>query len=154
MPRIEDQSFGTQKCLLRLPYGGDPDDQCPNLRDHRDRHISPQIFLSLIRIQFASDRERGAHCKPLHMKDSRGALFKFRLSLHGYMLVAKGMGKAQRKYLVHESKVYDHCSILHPSLSRCSESGPPLLLQRRHVFQYAVSQLGWSIYSLVSFPDE
>ena len=42
------------------------------------------------------------------MKGSRGALFKIRLSSHGYTLVAKGMEKAQRKHLVQESKVYDH----------------------------------------------
>jgi hypothetical protein len=41
----------------------------------------------------ASDRGRGADCKPLHMKGSRGALFKVRLSSHGYILVAKGMEK-------------------------------------------------------------
>ena len=42
------------------------------------------------------------------MKGSRGALFKVRLSSHGYTLVAKGTEEGQCKYLVHESKVYDH----------------------------------------------
>jgi hypothetical protein len=84
------------------------DDQCPNCRDHQERHISPNTFLSLIRTQLACDRGRGADCKPLHMKGSRGALFKVRLTSHGYTLVAKGIEKGHRKYLVHESKVYAH----------------------------------------------
>ena len=42
------------------------------------------------------------------MKGSYRALFKVRLSSHGYTLVAKGMEKAERKYLIHESKVYEH----------------------------------------------
>jgi hypothetical protein len=108
IPRIEERPFCTQQCLLGLAYGGGLDDQCPNLRDHRERHISPNTFLSLIRTQLASDRGRGADCKPLHMKGSRGALFKVRLSSHGYTLVAKGMEKVECKYLVNESKVYDH----------------------------------------------
>jgi hypothetical protein len=44
----------------------------------------------------------------LYMRGSRGALFKVRLSSHGYTLVAKGMNKAHRKHLLHESNVYDH----------------------------------------------
>jgi serine/threonine protein kinase len=52
----------------------------------------------------------------MHMKGSRGALFKVRLSSHGYTLVAKGMEKVKRKYLVQESKVYDH---LRPMQGRC-----------------------------------
>ena len=115
IPRIEDRPFCTQLCLLGLAYGGDLDDRCPNFRDHRGRHISPKTFLSLVRIQLASDRERGADCKPLHMKGSRGALFKVRLSSHGYTLVAKGMERIQRKHLIHESKVYDHLRSLQGS---------------------------------------
>jgi hypothetical protein len=106
--RIEDRPFCTQLCLLGLAGGGDLDDRCPNLRDHRGRHISPNTFLSLIRTQLASDRGCGADCKPMHLRGSRGALFKVRLSSYGYTLVAKGVEKADRKYLVHESKVYDH----------------------------------------------
>jgi hypothetical protein len=44
----------------------------------------------------------------LYMRGSRGALFKVRLSSHGYTLVAKGMKKAHRKHLLHESNVYNH----------------------------------------------
>jgi tRNA A-37 threonylcarbamoyl transferase component Bud32 len=108
IPRIEDRPFCTQQCLLGLANAGELDDQRPNLRDHRERHISPKTFISLIRTQLARDRGRGADCKPLHIKGSRGALFKVRLSSHGYTLVAKGMERAQREYLFHESKLYDH----------------------------------------------
>jgi hypothetical protein len=72
-----------------------------------------------------------ARTVPLHMKGSRGALFKVRLSSHGYTLVAKRMANVECKYLVHESKVYDYLRPiqgLHPSLSRHSKFGTPLLL--------------------------
>lgn len=105
--RIEDRPFCTQQCLLGLACGGDLDDQCPNFLDHRKRHISRNTFLSLIRTQLTRDRGCNADCKPLHMKGSRGALLKVRLSAYGYTLVAKGMEEAQRKYLVHESEIYD-----------------------------------------------
>lgn len=106
--RIGDRPFCTQQCLLGLAYGGALDKLCPNLRNHRGRHLQPSAFLSLIRSQLARDRGPAADCKPLHMKGSRGALFKVRLSSRGYTLVANGMEKAERKYLVHESRVYDH----------------------------------------------
>jgi len=63
----------------------------------------------------ANDRGHGADCKPLHIKGSRGALFKVRLSSHGYTLVAKGMEKVERKYLLHENKVYDHLRLIQGS---------------------------------------
>jgi len=72
------------------------------------RDITPNTFLALARIQLARDCGRGADCKPLYMKGSRGALLKFRLSSHGYTLVAKGMKQADRQHLLHESKVYNH----------------------------------------------
>jgi hypothetical protein len=95
--RIEDRLFCTQQCLLGLAYGGDLDNRCPNVRDHRGRHIMPNAFLSLIRTQLACDRGRSTGCKPLHIKGSRGALFKFGLSLRGYTLVAKDIEKARHK---------------------------------------------------------
>lgn len=106
--KIEDRPFCTQKCLLGLAYGGDLDSRCPNLQDHQGKHIQPGSFLSLIRTQLANDRGRGADCKPLYMKGSRGALFKVRLSSNGYTLVAKGMKNPDRKHLLHERKVYYH----------------------------------------------
>src|SRR4051812_10576548 len=41
------------------------------------------------------------------MKGSRGALFKVRLSSHGYTLVAKGMEKGNLGFLKHERYIYD-----------------------------------------------
>ena len=113
--RIDNRLFCTQQCLLGLAYSGDLDDRCPNLGDHKGRHISPNTFLSLIRTQLTNDRGRGANYKPLYIKGSRGALFKVRLSLHGYMLVAKGIEKVEQKYLIHESKVYDHLRLIQGS---------------------------------------
>ncbi|KAI9746369.1 MAG: hypothetical protein M1818_000081 [Claussenomyces sp. TS43310] len=107
-PRIEDRPFCTSQCLLGLAHGGDLDDQCPNIRDHQGGHIAPGTFLSLIRVQLANDRGRDADCKTLHIVGSRGALFKVRLTSHGYTLVAKGMEKADRSHLINESKVYNH----------------------------------------------
>lgn len=110
--RIEDRPFCTHKCLLGLAQGTELDIQCPNIRDHQEKHILPAEFLSLLRIQLANDRGRKADHKPLYIKGSRGALFKVRLSSHGYTMVAKGMKEADRKHLVHESTLYDHLTHL------------------------------------------
>ncbi|KFY32082.1 hypothetical protein V493_00531, partial [Pseudogymnoascus sp. VKM F-4281 (FW-2241)] len=106
--RIEDRPYCTQKCLLGLAIGGALDEQCPNLRDHGKRHIKKSTFLRLIRIQLARDRSNEADCKPLYVKGARGALFKVRLSSHGYTLVAKGMEEHDIEYLDQENKVYSH----------------------------------------------
>jgi hypothetical protein len=106
--RIKDRPFCTQKCLLGLATGGALDEQCPNLRDHGKRHIKKSTFLRLIRIQLARDRSNKADCKPLYVKGARGALFKIRLSSHGYTLVAKGMEEDDIEHLINENKVYSH----------------------------------------------
>ncbi|OBT59278.1 hypothetical protein VE04_00367 [Pseudogymnoascus sp. 24MN13] len=105
--RIEDRPYCTQKCLLGLAIGGALDEQCPNLRDHGNRHINKSTFLRLIRIQLARDRSNKADCKPLYVKGARGALFKIRLSSHGYTLVAKGMEEHDIGHLLQERKVYN-----------------------------------------------
>ncbi|RFU25118.1 hypothetical protein B7463_g11219, partial [Scytalidium lignicola] len=56
--------------------------------------------------ELTNDRGRNADCKALYIKGSRGALFKVRLSSHGYTLVAKGMEKRHRKHLLQENQVY------------------------------------------------
>ncbi|KFY96895.1 hypothetical protein V498_02406 [Pseudogymnoascus sp. VKM F-4517 (FW-2822)] len=106
--RIEDRPYCTQKCLLGLAFGGALDDQCPNLRYHGKQHIQKSTFLRRIRIQLAKDRSNKADCKPLYVKGARGALFKIRLSSHGYTLVAKGMEEHDIEYLNQENKVYSH----------------------------------------------
>ncbi|OBT85169.1 hypothetical protein VE02_05617 [Pseudogymnoascus sp. 03VT05] len=110
--RIENRPYCTQKCLLGLAIGSALDEQCPNLRDHGNRHIKRSTFLRLIRIQLARDRSNKADCKPLYVKGARGAIFKIRLSSHGYTLVAKGMEEHDIDYLAQERKVYNHLSSL------------------------------------------
>jgi hypothetical protein len=105
-PRIEDRLYCTHQCLLGLAHGGNMDKQCPNLQSHKGKHISQKTFRSLIYNQLAQDRGRGADCKPLYMKGSRGAIFKIRLSSHGYTLLAKGMEESDRHHLLNESKIY------------------------------------------------
>lgn len=106
--RIEERPFCTQQCLLGLAYRGGLDDQCPNIRDHKDGHIALSKFRILIRDQLCSDRGPDADCKPLYLEGLRGVLFKVRLSSHGYTFVAKGMRRADHRHLAHESKVYNH----------------------------------------------
>jgi hypothetical protein len=107
-PRIEERLYCTQRCLLGLAYGGAMDKQCPNFQDHNGKHIDQRTFLRLIRQQLATDRGSDADCKPLYVKGARGALFKVRLSSHGYTLVAKGMVKPNLGHLQHEQRIYDH----------------------------------------------
>ncbi|KAJ9634885.1 hypothetical protein H2199_008749 [Coniosporium tulheliwenetii] len=106
-PRIEDRPYCTHQCLLGLAHGGPLDRQCPNLQDHRTKHIKRETFLHLVRAQLAKDRGRDADCKPLYTQGSRGALFKIRLSSHGYTFVAKGMEEPNLAYLRHEHRVYE-----------------------------------------------
>ncbi|KAI0095725.1 hypothetical protein GGR51DRAFT_544705 [Nemania sp. FL0031] len=104
---IQDRPFCTQKCLLGLETGGPIDDRCPNFDDHQRQHIYPSEFLRLIRVQLAKDRGPDADAMPLYLSGSVGALFKIRLSSHGYTLVAKGVERAHLARLQHEKKVYD-----------------------------------------------
>ncbi|EKG09024.1 hypothetical protein MPH_14005 [Macrophomina phaseolina MS6] len=109
-PRIEDRPYCTHECLLGLLHGGPLDEHCPNVRSHRKKHIKPETFLRLVRQQLARDRGRDADCKPLYIHGSRGALFKVRLSSHGYTLVAKGMEEHNAGHLQHENRMYQHVS--------------------------------------------
>ncbi|KAI0839001.1 hypothetical protein F5Y06DRAFT_286928 [Hypoxylon sp. FL0890] len=84
--RIQDRPFCTQKCLSGLASGGPIDDGCPNFSDHTRRHISLSEFQCLIRAQSARDRGPDADAMPLYLSGSVGALFKIRLSSHGYTL--------------------------------------------------------------------
>jgi serine/threonine protein kinase len=104
-PRIQDRAFCTQKCLIGLAHGGPMDMTCPNIKDHKCAHIDRLEFLSLIRAQLAMDRGRVDYA-PLDLYGALGALFKLRLSSHGYTLVAKGMEKADLERLQHEHSIY------------------------------------------------
>ncbi|KAI0399051.1 hypothetical protein F4802DRAFT_612840 [Xylaria palmicola] len=102
-----DWAFCTQECLLGLASGGPIDGRCPNSGDHQRQHISLPEFQILIRAQLARDRGVDADAMPLYLSGSVGALFKVRLSSHGYTVVAKGVGDAHLTRLRHEKKVYD-----------------------------------------------
>ena len=103
---VRDRSFCTQECLLGLAYGGPMDTNCPNSSYHGKTHIRQPEFLRLIRGQLAADRGYDADCAPLYLSGARGALFKVRLSSHGYTLVAKGMESLDRGHLQHEIEIY------------------------------------------------
>lgn len=82
------------------------DGECPNFGDHQLQHIDLSRFQRLIRAQLARDRGPDADAMPLYLSGSIGALFKIRLSSHGYTLVAKGVEHAYLARLQHENKVY------------------------------------------------
>ncbi|EKG09444.1 hypothetical protein MPH_13515 [Macrophomina phaseolina MS6] len=109
-PRLEDRPYCTHECLLGLVRGGPLDQHCPNVQFHRKTHIKPDTFLRLVRRQLLTDIGVDADCKPLYVRGSRGALFKVRLSSHGYTLVAKGMEEHNARHLRHESCMYQHAS--------------------------------------------
>lgn len=80
---------------------------CANFTDHGGVHIDQIQFARLIREKLAVDRGRDADCIPLHLSGSRGALFKVRLSSHGYTLVAKCVEEMDTALLNHETAIYD-----------------------------------------------
>ncbi|KAI1325811.1 hypothetical protein F5Y16DRAFT_411211 [Xylariaceae sp. FL0255] len=104
--RIQDRPFCTSKCLLGLADGGPLDDQCPNFGDHQGQHIGVSEFQRLVRLQLAKDRGPDADAVPLYLSGAVGALFKVRLSTHGYTLVAKGVEEDHYGRLQHEKQVY------------------------------------------------
>ncbi|KAJ2974721.1 hypothetical protein NUW58_g8564 [Xylaria curta] len=105
-PRIQDRLYCTQRCLIGLAEGGATDTTCPNSQDHKSKHISSSEFIRLARDQLATDRGCDADCTPLYLAGAIGALFKFRLSSHGYTLVAKGTELMDLDRLNHERDVY------------------------------------------------
>ncbi|KAK8115619.1 hypothetical protein PG984_012121 [Apiospora sp. TS-2023a] len=104
--RIQDRPFCTPQCLLGIALGGPMDSACPNAKDHKHEHVDRSEFLRLTRDQLAKDRGSDADCAPLYLAGAVGALFKVRLSSHGYTLVAKGMEKPDFPRLCHEETVY------------------------------------------------
>ncbi|RTE69084.1 hypothetical protein BHE90_016537 [Fusarium euwallaceae] len=107
-PNIQDRLYCTHECLRGLAFGGSIDQNCPNFADHGDAHINRREFLQLAQNQLAVDRGKDADCVPLYLSGSRGSLFKFCLSSHGYTLVAKGVEAMDAEHLLYESKIYSH----------------------------------------------
>ncbi|PGH05103.1 hypothetical protein AJ80_08402 [Polytolypa hystricis UAMH7299] len=110
--RINDRPYCSQKCLLGLRDGGRLDPLCPNFHDHREKNISSHDFLTLVRNQLATDRRDNADCCPLYKAGSYGALFKVRLSSHGFILVAKGARFKNQRALLHERTIYDKLHVI------------------------------------------
>ncbi|KAK4442173.1 putative spok spore killer [Podospora aff. communis PSN243] len=110
--RIQDQPYCTQQCLLGLAYSQPVDKSCPNARSHGLNHIECQKFLHLLRAQLAEDRGPDADSTPLYVSGAIGSLFKVRLSVCGYTLVAKGVEEVNVTHLQHEKAVYDQLRTL------------------------------------------
>ncbi|OJD24854.1 hypothetical protein ACJ73_03789 [Blastomyces percursus] len=106
-PVIKTRPYCSQKCLLALRDGGPFDPSCPNYQDHRKGRINVQEFCSQMQTQLATDRGPDADCRPLYKAGSCGALFKPRLSSHGYTLVAKGVEYKNQHKLEHEVLIYN-----------------------------------------------
>lgn len=102
--------YCSHKCLLGLKCRRPVDKTCPNASSHGQKHIDRAEFLSLLQAQLAKDRGPDADCTPLYLSGFVGSLFKVRLSLHGYTLVAKGVETANLEFLQHEEKVYNRLS--------------------------------------------
>lgn len=104
--RIQDRPYCTHQCLFGLTHGGPIDRRCPNAQIHGVRHIGRANFLRLLQAQLDSDRGPDADCAPLYLAGAIGALFKLRLSSHGYTLVAKGAENRHLARLQHEAEIY------------------------------------------------
>ena len=114
-PRIEERPYCTHQCLLGLLNDWPLDTQCPNVKDHKAKHINRETFVNLIRSQLATDRGPAADCRPLYIQGRRGALFKLQLSSHGYTLIAKGVTESNLAHLDRENRIYNHISSLQGS---------------------------------------
>lgn len=101
-------AYCTQSCLRGLLAGGLLDENCPNVETHRKRDdyhcIDPGTFRELIREQLSESLDTDCHA--LDLQSSRGALFKVRLTSHGYTVAAKCTIRAYISDLLHEAKVY------------------------------------------------
>ncbi|KAG5296012.1 hypothetical protein I7I50_08965 [Histoplasma capsulatum G186AR] len=106
-PAIKTRPYCSQKCLLALGDGGPFDPSCPNYQDHQKGQINVQEFCSHMQTQLATGRGPDADCCPFYKARSCGALFKLRLSSHGYTLVAKVVEYENRHKLEHEMLVYN-----------------------------------------------
>lgn len=98
--------------LIGLRDGGHLDPLCPNFHDHQGKNIPAPEFLDLVRNQLATDRGYDADCCPLYKAGSYGALFKVRLSSHGFTLVAKGATNEHILPLLHERGIYNKLRVV------------------------------------------
>ncbi|OAA58594.1 Protein kinase-like domain protein [Niveomyces insectorum RCEF 264] len=104
---IQDRPYCTHRCLLGLARGGPVDAACPNAGDHGSQHMEHGAFLALLRDQLHTDRGYDAEAAPLFVGGLIGAMFKLRLSVHGYRFVAKGVEAPNRTFLQEEHTIYE-----------------------------------------------
>lgn len=85
------KAYCTQSCLRGLLTGGLLDETCPNVETHRKHDnyhcLNPSTIRELMRRQLS--KSLVTDCYALDKKSSRGALFKVRLTSHGYTVAAK-----------------------------------------------------------------
>lgn len=154
--RIQDRAFCTQECLSGLASGGPMDGRCPNFGDHQRQHISLSEFRTLIRAQLARDRGPDADAMPLYLSGSVGALFKVRLSSHGYTLVAKGVEYGHLARLQHEKTVYDQLRTIQGKYVPVCLGNVDLVLPYYYdggVYEHFLF-LGWAGRPLFDLPSE
>ncbi|GAP83494.1 putative serine threonine protein kinase [Rosellinia necatrix] len=154
--RIQDRAFCTQECLSGLASGGPMDGGCPNFSDHQRQHISLSEYRRLMRAQLARDRGSDADSMPLYLSGSVGALFKVRLSSHGYTLVAKGVEHAHLGRLQHEKKVYDRLRTIQGRYIPVCLGNVDLVLPYYYnggVYEHFLF-LGWAGRPLFDLPSE
>lgn len=108
--QIQAMAYCTHRCLHGLLTGGLLDENCPNVETHRkgdSYHSLDQItFREHMRKQLSEDLD--VDCLALDIQGSRGAMFKIRLTSHGYTVAAKGTVSAYISHLLHEAAVYKH----------------------------------------------
>lgn len=101
-------AYCTQRCLRGLLTGGLLDEDCPNFGTHRKRDkyhcLDSSTFRELMRKQLSDSLVTDCHA--LDKQGSRGALFKVRLTSHGYTVAAKCTIWAYISDLLHEAEVY------------------------------------------------
>lgn len=102
-------NYCTQRCLRGLLREGLLDENCPNVESHRrrDQHhcLDPSTFHGLMRKQLSENLDDD--CYALDIQGSRGALFKIRLTSHGYTIAAKCTIWVYVSDLLHEAAVYE-----------------------------------------------
>lgn len=107
--------FCTLKCLLGLQNKGPLDENCPNMKLHRQgqdhtpdttgRHcINAPEMLRLLKEQLEKDLDH--NCTPFGQCGSYGAPFKLTLVSHGYTVVGKGTLDGLWRIVSREADVY------------------------------------------------
>lgn len=102
--RIEEALFCTTKCILGVVTSGPIDADCPNR--HGQQHPSATDFRQALHNQLTQSAS-DMHYLWMGWSGSTGTLFKVRLALLGYVIVAKAGTCTARGALRHEKHIYD-----------------------------------------------